>query len=207
MEKFLNSLTKPAKWVLIIGGLFYAVWYAIGRGMSMEGSFMSVVGNILLLFVGTALIAIPPILVLFNKKELAKTVFLILVGYWLLTSIQNWLFNADLYCSNNDDGLAVVTGIFFFIGALGLLGILILIALEIGLKKPGFRFFAFLAILGVIVFAFFAGLFAFIEAIRYDWGWARVVDQLVEYILLPVVVCFGYLYFFGAPNKKGASEE
>ena len=202
MEKFFNTLSKPAKWVLIIGGFIYALWYAICRGASMDGNFMSVLVNIILLFVGTALLVAVPILVLLKKNEMAKTVFLILVGYWLLSSIQSYYGWAEAFCDNTDDAVAIIGGIFFFIAASCLLAVLVLIVLEFALKKPKLRFFAFLVILVLIGFAFLAGLFYFIEAIRYQWGWLRITDPWMEFVLLPIVVCFGYLFFSGAPKQK-----
>ena len=202
MNKFFETLAKPAKWILIIGGLIYAAWYAIGRGASMNGNFMTVLVNLILLFVGTALLVAVPILVLLKKNEMAKIVFLILVGYWLLTSIQSYYGAADALCARNNDAVAIIGGIFFFIAASCLLAVLVLIILEFALKKPGLRFFAFIVILILIFFAFLAGLFAFIEAIRLDLGWYAYVDPWVEYLLLPVVVLFGYLYLSGAPKQK-----
>lgn len=201
MNKFFESLAKPAKWVLIIGGFIYSLWYAIGRGASMNGNFMTVLVNLILLFVGTTLLVAVPILVLLKKNEMAKIVFLILVGYWLLTSIQSYYGLADTFCDARDDAVAIITGILFFIAASCLLAVLVLIILEFALKKPGLRFFAFIVMLILIFFAFLAGLFYFVEAVRVNAGWYRCIEPWVEYLLLPIVVCFGYLYFSGAPKK------
>lgn len=201
MDKFFEVLTKPAKWVLIIGGFIYAVWYAIGRGASMDGEFMSVLVNLILLIVGTALLVTVPILVLLNKNDMAKIVFLILVGYWLLSSIQSHYAQAEMFCSNTEDGVAITGGVFFFLAASSLLAVLVFIVLEFALKKPAMRFFAFIVMLAVIGLSFLAGLFYFIEAVRYEWGWYSSINPWIEYMLLPIVVCFGYLFFSGAPKK------
>ena len=200
MNKFFEVLTKPAKWVLIIGGFIYAVWYAIGRGANMDGQFMSVLVNLILLVVGTALLAATPVLVILKKNDMAKIVFLILVGYWLLSSIQSYYGFADVFCSVND-GVSITSGVFFFLAASCLLAVLVFIVLEFALKKQGMRFFAFIVMLALIVLAFLAGLFYFIQAVRVEAGWYQYINPWVEYMLLPVVVCFGYLYFSGAPKK------
>ena len=200
MNKFFEVLTKPAKWVLIIGGFIYAVWYAVGRGSAMDGEFMNVIVNLILLIVGTALLVATPILVLLTKNEMAKIAFLILVGYWLLTSIQSYYGYAEVFCSSND-GVSITGGIFFFLAASCLLAVLVLIIVEFALKKPAMRFFAFIVMLALIVLAFLAGLFYFIQAVRFEAGWYRCVEPWIEYMLLPIVVCFGYLYFSGAPKK------
>ena len=201
MNKFFEVLAKPAKWVLIIGGFIYALWYAISRGASMDGSFMSVLVNLILLIVGTALLVAVPILVLLKKDDMAKIVFLILVGYWLLTSIQSYYAAAEGFCDAQDDAVAIIAGIFFFLAASCLLAVLVFIVLEFALKKPAMRFFAFIVLLALIVLAFLAGLFYFIEAVRFEWGWRQYIDPWIEYMLLPIVVCFGYLFFSGAPKK------
>ncbi len=200
MNKFFEVLTKPAKWVLIIGGFIYAVWYAIGRGANMDGQFMSVLVNLILLVVGTALLAATPVLVILKKNDMAKIVFLILVGYWLLSSIQSYYGFADAFCSSND-GVSITAGVFFFLAASCLLAVLVFIVLEFALKKQGMRFFAFIVMLALIVLAFLAGLFYFIQAVRVEAGWYQYINPWVEYMLLPVVVCFGYLFFSGAPKK------
>ena len=86
------------------------------------------------------------------------------------------------------------------VGILGL-AVLVLIIVEFALKKPAMRFFAFIVMLALIVLAFLAGLFYFIQAVRFEAGWYRCVEPWIEYMLLPIVVCFGYLYFSGAPKK------
>ena len=166
----------------------------------MDGEFMNVIVNLILLIVGTALLVATPILVLLNKNEMAKIAFLILVGYWLLTSIQSYYGYAEVFCSSND-GVSITGGIFFFLAASCLLAVLVLIIVEFALKKPAMRFFAFIVMLALIVLAFLAGLFYFIQAVRFEAGWYRCVEPWIEYMLLPIVVCFGYLYFSGAPKK------
>ena len=47
MDKFFNVLLKPAKWILIIGSLVYAVWFAVETASSINGTFMGVVSNLL----------------------------------------------------------------------------------------------------------------------------------------------------------------
>ena len=201
MNKFFDALTKPAKWILIIGGFIYATWYAVSRGANMNGNFMTVIVNLILLFVGTALLVAVPILVLLKKNEMAKMVFLILVGYWLLSGIQGYYGEAVEFCERTDDAVAIIGGILFFIAASCLLAVLVLIVLEFALKKPLMRFFAFIMLIVLICFAFLAGLFFFIEAVRFDWGWWACIYPWIEFMLLPIVVCFGYLFFSGAPKK------
>ena len=205
MEKFFNALLKPAKWILVSGSLVYATWFAVQTAGSINGTFMSVVSNLLILIVGSALLFSVPLLIIFKKEDMAKIAFFILAGYWLISTTRSMFGYAETY-AELEDGLAITAGIFAFITALCLVGVLALIVLEFVIKKPGLRLFTFFVILGVILFAFLTGLLLFILHASHDspYGWAYTVNLLVEYLLVPVNVCFGCLYFLGAPaSKKG----
>ena len=203
MEKFFNVLLKPAKWILIIGSLVYATWFAISTAGSIQGTFMSVVSHLLVLIVGSALLFSVPLLILFKKEDMAKIAFFILAGYWLISTTRGMFSNAEIY-TEFEDGVAITGGIFAFIAALCLVGVLALIILEFVIKKPGLRLFTFFVMLGVILFCFLTGLFLFIYYTKWNAPWTSSADMLVEGLLVPVLVCFGCLYFLGAPaTKKG----
>ena len=206
MEKFFNVLLKPAKWILIIGSLVYAVWFAVETASSINGTFMGVVSNLLILIVGSALLFSVPLLILFKKEDMAKIAFFILSGYWLISTTLSMFGYAQTYTELND-GLAVTGGVFAFIAALCLVGVLALIVLEFVIKKPALRLFTFFVMIGVIVFTLLTGilLFALYASNGSPLGWSFTADLLVKNLLVPTVVCFGCLYFLGAPTtKKGA---
>lgn len=206
MEKFFNVLLKPAKWILIIGSLVYAVWFAVETASSINGTFMGVVSNLLILIVGSALLFSVPLLILFKKEDMAKIAFFILAGYWLISTTLSMFGYAQTYTELND-GLAVTGGVFAFIAALCLVGVLALIVLEFVIKKPALRLFTFFVMIGVIVFTLLTGilLFALYASNGSPLGWSFTADLLVKNLLVPTVVCFGCLYFLGAPTtKKGA---
>lgn len=206
MEKFFNVLLKPAKWILIIGSLVYAVWFAVETASSINGTFMGVVSNLLILIVGSALLFSVPLLILFKKEDMAKIAFFILAGYWLISTTLSMFGYAQTYTELND-GLAVTGGVFAFIAALCLVGVLALIVLEFIIKKPALRLFTFFVMIGVIVFTLLTGilLFALYASNGSPLGWSFTADLLVKNLLVPTVVCFGCLYFLGAPTtKKGA---
>lgn len=206
MEKFFNVLLKPAKWILIIGSLVYAVWFAVETASSINGTFMGVVSNLLILIVGSALLFSVPLLILFKKEDMAKIAFFILAGYWLISTTLSMFGYAQTYTELND-GLAITGGIFAFIAALCLVGVLALIVLEFVIKKPALRLFTFFVMIGVIVFTLLTGilLFALYASNGSPLGWSFTADLLVKNLLVPTVVCFGCLYFLGAPTtKKGA---
>lgn len=201
MDKVFQALVKPAKWVLIIGGFFYTVWFAIEHAVGFGNSFVSVFTGLLILFVGTALLAATPVLVLFKKDNIAKLFFLFLLGYWVLISIQSWFSYADVFTSLNN-GLAITSGIFSLLAGLGLVAIIVLTVLEYVLKKPCFRFISLLVMFGVILIGFVAGLLLFIYAAINQAVWPNGISLFVEFLILPTIICFGYIYFFGIPEKK-----
>lgn len=201
MEKFFNILLKPAKWILVIGSLVYATWFAVSTAGSIQGTFMSVVSHLLILIVGSALLFSVPLLILFKKIDMAKIAFFILAGYWLISTTRSMFGNAETY-TDLEDGIAITAGIFSFIAALCLVGVLALIVLEFVIKKPGLRLFTFFVMLGVILFCFLSGLFLFIFYTQWNAHWTTSADFFVEGLLVPTLVCFGCLYFLGAPTTK-----
>ena len=201
MDKFFNSLSKPSKWIFVIGGFFYATWFAITQAVSIDGQFVSVIVRLVIMAIGTALLVGAPLLVLLGKNEAAKMVFLFLIGYWVLNTARNWLSNAEAF-TDSRDGLAIAAGIFAFLAGLGLAAIIVLVILEFLFKAKFLRFVSFLVMLGVIVLAFIGGLLFAIYEGTVNRFWPLGADYIVDWMILPIVICFGYLYFFGAPAKK-----
>lgn len=203
MEKFFNSLSKPAKWIFVIGGFFYTAWFALAQGLSIDGQFVSVIAHLVIMTIGTALLVGAPLLVLLRKEETAKMVFLFLIGYWVLVTAQNWLSSAEaLTDTRNSDGLAVAAGIFAFLAGLGLAAIIVLVILEFLFKAKFLRFISFIIMLAVIVLGFIAGLLTAIYFGNRNAFWPTGMNLIIEWMILPIIICFGYLYFFGAPAKN-----
>lgn len=202
MSKIFQTLSKPAKWVLIIGGLVYAVWFAVQTAMGMGGAFMSVLTGIFTLIIGVGLIALPPVLLLLKKEELAKLFFVFLLGYWVLTTPREYFFLADTF-AEADQFYPVFVSIFLLIIGLGLLAILVLIVLEmlLGMKflRPIINLIAFFTVCACILTGI---LFIILCAIN-NATWNMYVEYaFMGMMLLPAVVGFGCLYFFGASEKK-----
>ena len=201
MEKFFQALSKPAKWIFIVGGFFYAAWFATITIVGIGNNFLQVIAALIILSIGVFLLVAAPILSLLGKVEPAKMVFLFLLGYWVLSTIQNWLVGAAGLAAT-DNGLAVTSGIFMFIAGLGVVAILILVILELMLKKPALRLISLIVFVGIIVVGFIAALLLFILYAQGDAVWPTGLNNFVQFAILPIVICFGYLYFFGAPAKK-----
>ena len=202
MNKIFEILAKPAKLVLIIGGFVYGLWFAIRTGMSMDGEFMNVLTNLIILVVGTALICLPPILLLLKREELAKLFFVFLIGFWVLSTPTGWFFYAETFASNGADFYPALVGVMLFVIGFAVIGILVLLILEMILNlkflRPIINLVAFITIIACIVTAIF---FMILCALN-NAGWNLYVeDALFGMIILPVVVGFGCLYFFGAKAK------
>ena len=112
--KFFEKLTKSSRIIFIIGAFIYAALYATFHAGGMGNTFMSVLVGLIYLIVGTGLLVAAPLLLLFKRDEAAKYVYLVLLGYWLLSTVQTYLNQADI-ASNSNDALTVVIGIFSFI--------------------------------------------------------------------------------------------
>lgn len=206
MNKIFEILAKPAKLVLIIGGLVYAAWFATKTAMGIEGTFMSVLTSIITLFVGTGLIALPPVLLLLKKEELAKLFFVFLIGYWVLRTPSEYFFLADTFAEAGEF-FPVFVSIFLLIIGMAVLGVLVLIVLEMlfGMRflRPIINLVAFIAVATCI----FTGILFIIECAIMKAGWNMYVDYaLMDMMILPVTVGFGCLYFFGVNNKGAKSK-
>ena len=206
MEKFINKvfeiLSKPAKWIFIIGAFVYALWFAVRTGMSIDGQFMNVLTNIITLFVGTALCALPPVMLLIKKEELAKLFFVFLLGYWVLTAPSQFFFLAEGF-ADAGEFFPVFVSIFLLLTGLGIVAILVLVILEIMLRIKFMRLLSLFIGIIVVALAFTTAILFMIEAGIMGAGW----DVFVEYgfiwmILLPIVVGCGCIALLGV-NKKG----
>ena len=206
MEKFINKvfeiLSKPAKWIFIIGALVYALWFAIRTAMSIDGQFMNVLTNIIVLFVGTALCALPPVMLLIKKEELAKLFFVFLLGYWVLTAPTQY-FNLAEGFADAREFFPVFISIFLFLTGLGVVAILVLVILEIMLKIKIFRLLSLFIGIIVVALSVVTAILFMIEAGIMGADWSVFVEYaLVMMILLPAVVGCGCVALLGVDKKK-----
>lgn len=202
MNKIFEILAKPAKLVLIIGGFVYALWFAISTALDIDGTFMNVLTNIIILFVGTALICLPPVLLLLKKEELAKLFFVFLIGFWILSTPVEWFLMADLFASSSN-GFVVFVGVLLFFCGFAIIGLLVLIIIELLLNlkilRPIVNLVAFISVIA----AFVTAIFFMIACGINDAAWNLYIDTaLMGMMVLPIVVGCGSLYFL-SNNQKG----
>lgn len=205
MENFINKvfniLSKPAKWIFVIGGLSYALWFAIRTAMSIDGQFMNVLTNIITLFVGTALCCLPPVFILIKKEELAKLFFVFLLGYWVLTAPSQYFFLAEGF-ADAGEFFPVFVSIFLLLTGVGVVGILVLSILEIILRIKFLRLLSLFIGIIVVALSFTTAILFMIEAGIMGADWSIFVEYgLITMILLPFVVGCGCLYLLGVDKK------
>ena len=198
MNKLFAALTKPAKLIFIIGGFVYALWFGIHTGLSINGGFVNVFSNIIVLFVGVGLLVIPPLFLLIKKEETAKLIFVFLLGFWVLTAPREFFALADGF-ADAQEFYPVFVAIFFLLVGLGIVAILVLVVLQLlfGMKflRPIINLIA-LIVVGLSILT--AILFIILCAInKVDWSF-YVRYALMDLTVLPVTVGAGCLYFFSA---------
>ena len=219
MKKIFEVLSKPARLILIIAAFAYVGVYSVVALGGFGGGFLPVLANIIIYVLTAGAVVAIPILLLLKKEEAAKLVFLLIGAYWLISESRGLLSYAHLVTENNE-GLSVAYGVFGFLGGLALTGVVVLIVLKYILKKEVFKFCAVLTFVVAysIILIFFILRFAYQCKINYEYRdydyitykWSEFVD-LFLYLIAPVGVLFGYLYFLGAPEydfpKKAPKEE
>ena len=205
MEKVVNKifeiLSKPAKWIFIIGGFIYAAWFAVRTGMSMDGQVMNVITNIIILFVGAALCCLPPVMILIKKEDLAKIFFILLLCYWILSVPSQFFFLAETFADAREV-YPVIVSIFLLITGIAFIAVLVLVILEMVLKVKVLRLVSLEAGIGAFALSVLCAILFSIEAIIMG-GWFMLIEYaLIDMILLPFVVGCGCICLLGI-DKKG----
>lgn len=201
MNKLFEILAKPSKLVLIIGGFVYAAWFAARTAMGIDGNFMSVLTSIIVLFVGTGLICLPPVLLLLKKEDLAKLFFVFLIGFWVLNTPTEYFFLADTFAEANEF-YPVFVSIFLLGIGLALLGVLVLLVLEMLLGMKFLRPIINLVALITVAACLLTAILFIILCATQQAPWTSYVEYaLMDMMVLPVTVGFGCLYFFGVKSK------
>ena len=202
MKKLFELLSKPAKWIFVVCAFLVAIAFAVAKaqliGPGFNAGFTVGFGALVVMIVGTLLLVVCPVLVLMKRDAEAKAVFLLLLVYWLIQYAQRCFDYGALATAN--DAIPVLAGIFSFLVALCLVTVLVLVVIEFALKKNFLRFFAFLVLMAAIVLGLLAGIFLFIIGIKAN-NFQEGVHGVLVVLGYTVTVFFGYMYFFGAPQR------
>jgi len=202
MKKLFEILSKPAKWIFVVCAFLIAIAFAVAKaqliGPGFNAGFTAGFGALVVMIVGTLLLAVCPVLILLKRDAEAKAIFLLLLVYWLIQYAQRCFDYGALAATR--DAIPVLAGIFSFLVALCLVAVLVLVVIEFALKKNFLRFFAFLVLMAAIVLGLFAGIFLFILGIQAK-NWQEALHGVLVVLGYTVTVFFGYMYFFGAPQR------
>ena len=200
VNKILDLLSKPARWVLLIGSLVYLALFAVATAGQIGGRFLSVVSNLIILIAGIGVLAVVPLFMFLKKENISKIVFTILGGYWLISSILGELGTAAAWDMDGAPGIVITASVFSFILGLCLLGVLVLLVLNFVLKNDFYRLLAVFVMAAVVLFSLVTGILWMVAYGQMNFGWTSYVNAVADYIVVPVVVLFGYFYFYGVPQ-------
>ena len=206
MEKILNKIfyiiSKPSKIIFIIGCFFYALWFLISTAMGIGGNFMSVLTNVIKMIVGAALIVSIPVLLFFKRDNVAKIIFILLTGYWIVASTSKMFFLADTF-ADAGEFYPVFVSIFLLLAGLGLIGVLVLSLLELIIKVKFLRLITLSVAYITILVCFITAILFIVECAIMNAAWTFYVDYaLMEMMVLPIVVGCGCLYFSGSAKNE-----
>lgn len=208
MNKVFAAISKPAKWIYMFGSFGYAllfiIAYLVGDGDKMN-NFFPALSIILITVLALVLIPIAGVLILLKQEKIAKIVFMVLGGFAVLSYVFNGLNEAQNWADPQIVENAALWNtciVFNFFFALSLLAVIVLIIISVILKKKLLQTIAFFTFLGVMLLAFITGLFYTINGGVVDVGFAIMTQIILEFFIQPVLLVFGYLYFFGAPELE-----
>lgn len=204
LNTLVSFFKKPSRMILFVGSIVVFALTALTGFGGIGGDFFPVLIGIIVLVAKLAATAAVPTLLILKKDEIAKVVFMILAGYWLISSAEGEL------------GLAGMTGyvalydaaaIFSVLFGLCLLAIVVLIVLGFALKGKNFKMICLLVLCGAIVLGFVALILWCVIFGKNEADWTSFVGAINTYLAIPVTVAGGLLYYFIDVNKVIKVEE
>ena len=209
MKKILELLVKPSRLILLIASIVYVSLYAISGFGSLGGEFMPLISRLIIMLVTIAAVVSIPVLLILKKDNIAKIVFALVGGFWLVDAARSYVSDGQAVI-NGADGLYITAGIFGFLAGLCLTAVLILLVFSFVLKKEALRFVSILVFIIGYVFIFITSIFQMIIEGQVNAGWTLYFIS-INMMVAPIAVLFGYLYFFSVPdydlNKTKQTEE
>lgn len=203
MKEKLTKMRGVFRLVYIIGAFLFAGLFAlaaIGRGAA-AGQFMPVLGGIIIMSVGALAVASVPILMLLNKEDIAKIIFSVLAGYWVISTGRGYIE----YCQmavEGATGLQVTVGIFGFLTGLTMLAMVAFLVLYLALgKKEIYLRIGFFLLLGTVVMAFITGILYLVLLGQVKADWSNFVAGINDSFIAPILVATGFVYFYITASK------
>lgn len=207
VDKGLNAIKPVAKWGMVGSLLAAALFTLLVTAGNLGGGFMPVICGLFILLIMVSVWACVPVFVLIKKEDVAKKSFVLVLAYWYITSLIAF-FNDGMWARDGVDGLLIAFGVFSFFLALTFLGAIVVyvigtITKKAFLEKLGFFIFAGSSLFLLICFA----LAAATNATIFNSTWTTYFADIRMYLILPVGIFFGAIYFFPTKaNEVNAAE-
>ncbi|MCR5422770.1 MAG: hypothetical protein K6E74_03955 [Bacilli bacterium] len=205
MTKLFNLFKNISRLVVIIGLLVIAGVYLVLGVTGFGDRFFSFISDGFSLLFLVCLYALPAVLLLLKKDDVAKFFLFVLLAYVIINWIGNYV-GVGYMINSNYPAMTVVYGVFCFLHGLLLLTCAVFFVL---CKAFNLKLYKILNLLVVIALGFFVVVFlvTFITYIVNDAGWVSIVQSIFEVLLLPFVVFCALLPYQDAKVEEKQAEE
>ena len=203
MDKLVRTLASKAKLIGMILLFAATTISVITSAASIGGDFMPVVGGIILLLVELVMVGIVPLLIALKKYDLVKYAFAPVFGYWIISSVFNFIGNADMITANVS-GIVVTASLFDFIAGVALLAVIVMAVLFFITKQKKMLQIGFCILVGALVFFSLAWVMWIAAYAKNGAGWAAYFDAFFRYWFFPIGLAFVALDLLVSGNALGA---
>ena len=193
-----TGLRSLSRFILLIGSLIYIILFALFPFSKVIGGkdFLPFLSAFITMVIGTVLIALIPIFIFINKWRVAKTIFVVLFAYSLLSITYYKLQLAQNLFINSDS--LYVTGVVFSLtaGLVGVFSIIVLLIKHLG-KKDGkvITTLGIISLLAFIVTSFLSGIVMISAYGTLCYHWSLIVKEIADSLILPTILTAGYIVF------------
>ena len=204
MTKLFSLFKNISRLVVIIGLLVIAGVYLVLGTLGFGERFFSFISDGFSLLFIVCLYALPAVLLLLKKDDVAKFFLFVLLAYVIINWISYYV-GVGYKINSNYPAMTVVNGVFCFLHGLLLLTCAVFFVL---CKAFNLKLYKLLNLLVVIALGFFAIvlLITFITYIVNEDGWVSIVRSIFDVLLLPFVVFCALLPYQDAKVEEKKEE-
>lgn len=205
MDKLFNVFKKLSRPVIIFGLLGIAAIYLILGAVSSPDKFFPFISNGLDLLFIVCLYALPAILYLLKKDDVAKFFLFVLFAYYLVLLCRNSLELGSLI-NKNYATISIIYGVFGFIHGLLILACIVFFVLY---KAFNINLLKILNLLVVITVAYFFIMFivTLIRYIEFDADWTSYFSLLLDDFVMPFICLCAFCSFQEGKEPKEEKKE
>ena len=194
LDRIIQIFKKPSRFILFVGSIVvFALTMLSGFG-NIGGDFFPVFIGIIVLLATLCATATVPVLLILKKDDIAKIVFVVLAGYWLISSARGQLGNVAWV--GEGTALTDAAGVFSVLYGLCLLAIIVLIVLHLVLKNDFLKKVVLCVLAGAIVLGLVAMILWCVIYGKYNSHWTVFIDEICSFVAIPVTVFGGCVYYF-----------